>query len=863
MKRASLQKIDSFFSRAPKHALQTSIQDSEEVAAPAISQSGSSTLPTDDSDADANPQIACAMPASAVADGNGSRHERSHSAEHECELSNTMSDSGRNDGSAAAFLLDVGSFVGKHVDDFTKRRLLESHWHPAENYSFPYSVHKKGGKEEKRYVSHSHLSKFNWLVLSKCQSGLYCKYCALFTTGSVGGYQRNVTLQKLVTKPLRTFARLLGKDGDLPLHEATRYHKEAVQAAKAFLACADAPETCVANQVSCQRLHQVDENRKRLLPIIDSIIFLGRQGIPFRGHRDDGMLADCSQGTSLTSNEGNFRELLRFRVASGDTELQKHLASTSSRATYISKTTQNELIQCCGEEVLATVTGRVHESGMYSVMFDETTDLAHMSQLSLILRYVHKNVVREDFVQFVDLRRVSSDTDTGINIEEPVLTGKILGEQVVTTLKTLGLDPEKCVGIATDGCSVMVSEICGAVSEIKKHAPNAVHCPCFNHALNLSLSKSCKVQAIRNAVGIMKEVISFFAASSKRNVVLKSTLGGQLKGLCETRWVERHDSVIQFRESVGSVSKALDTIADWKEMQSAAKAKTLRAAISDSEFLVAIVCLADILAHTVPLSRLFQKEYLDVRTARSALADTMTVLRDRREKSEEAFSELYKQASALGEELGTELRSPRIAKRQTHRCNVATANTESYYRMSLYTPLMDNVLSDLETRFTTEAERAYELFLFVPPHTCATDGVDKEAVSAIGERYSAFMGNSAPIGPLLLQAELRLWREKWKTQTEVPGTAVEALDKCDREVFPLIRTLLQVLATLPVSVASAERSFSTLRRLKSWMRTQMAEERLTALALLHTHRDIAIDTQRVIDRFASKARGQRRLDFVI
>lgn len=111
--------------------------------------------------------------------------------------------------------LDIGNFADKQVDDFSKRRSLESHWQPPENYSFPHSVHNKGGKEEKRYLSHSHLFKFNWLVLSDSQRGLYCKQCALFTTGSVGGYQKNVRLRKLVTRPLTKFARLLGKDGDL------------------------------------------------------------------------------------------------------------------------------------------------------------------------------------------------------------------------------------------------------------------------------------------------------------------------------------------------------------------------------------------------------------------------------------------------------------------------------------------------------------------------------------------------------------------------------------------------------------------------------------------------------------------------
>ena len=68
----------------------------------------------------------------------------------------------------------------------------------------------------------------------------------------------------------------------------------------------------------------------------------------------------------------------------------------------------------------------------------------------------------------------------------------------------------------------MASTVCGAVSIIQKVAPQATRCPCFNHALNLSLSKSSTVQAVRNAVGTMKEVVAFFTGSGKRNFVFST-----------------------------------------------------------------------------------------------------------------------------------------------------------------------------------------------------------------------------------------------------------------------------------------------------------------------------------------------------
>ncbi|KAG5869683.1 hypothetical protein JTB14_024701 [Gonioctena quinquepunctata] len=102
----------------------------------------------------------------------------------------------------------------------------------------------------------------------------------------------------------------------------------------------------------------------------------------------------------------------------------------------------------------------------------------------------------------------------------------------------------------------------------------AVRCPCFNHALNLSLSKSSNVKSVRNAVGVMKEIIYFFKASSKRNYVLKQTLVDQLSGLCETRWVERHDAVLQFKASIENILQALNLISEWNERESSSKAKS-------------------------------------------------------------------------------------------------------------------------------------------------------------------------------------------------------------------------------------------------------------------------------------------------
>jgi len=109
---------------------------------------------------------------------------------------------------------------------------------------------------------------------------------------------------------------------------------------------------------------------------------------------------------------------------------------------------------------------------------------------------------------------------------------------------------------------------------------------------------------------------------------------------------------------------------------------------------------------------------------------------------------------------------------------------------------------------------------------------------------------------LVLKAEINLWKTKWnKIETNIPHTAVTSLPYCE-EYFPNIKILLQLFATLPVSTATAERSFSTLRRLKNYMRSTMTESRLNGLGLLNIHKEKQIDIDLVVDQFTRKKKEE-------
>lgn len=764
------------------------------------------------------------------------------------------------------FEYDIGHYINKNVDNYTKCNLLEQPWQPPKNYSFPFSIHKKNGKDVKRHLGRQHLEKHHWLVLSDFQKGLFCKYCALFCNEKCG-HNKGPPVQRFVSLPVTTFAKLLGKDGYLQTHENTSYHKECVQAGKDFLRSYHAPQEDVINKISKQRLQQVEENRERLRPIVEAIIFLGRQNIPFRGHRDDGYF-DEEGGPE---NEGNFRELLRLKIASGDIKLQAHLASSSSRATYIGKNTQNALISCCGDEIMNTILENVRNQKYYSVIFDETTDVSHTEQLSLSLRYEINGSIREDFIRFINVYEKAKEINQDASaIKEQRLTGIVLGKIVLKMLLELSLDITYCVGIGTDSCSIMSSEIVGAVTEMKKSALHACRCPCYNHALNNSLSKSSNVVCIRNTIGIMKSVISFFNMSAKRNMVLKQAVGHQLINLCETRWVERHDSIIQFRVDFIQIVEALTLISMWLDTQTSSKATSILNSLCSSEFLISMMCLVDILQVTLPLSRLLQEPTLDSNRASVAVSNTISTLEKRRKECNEKFRHIYEEATELASKIDVEIKMPRLTIKQTRRANHPANTVEEYFKRSIYIPLLDHIYQDLISRFDTNSLECFGLRVLIPTILVNSDEEKlKKLKNRLFKTLDSFSeiieSGNTQMNLILLEGEFSIWKTKWvsakKNNVTLPKKALETLESCESDVFPVIHSLLKILATLPVSVATAERSFSTLRRVKSWMRSRMTEERLTGLCLLHAHRDISIDIDKVIQRFAQSK--NRRLDFVI
>lgn len=86
-----------------------------------------------------------------------------------------------------------------------------------------------------------------------------------------------------------------------------------------------------------------------------------------------------------------------------------------------------------------------------------------------------------------------------------------------------------------------------------------------------------------------------------------------------------------------------------------------------------------------------------------------------------------------------------------------------------------------------------------------------------------------------------------------------------REMFCEHAKFIRLLLTYPMTVCVAERSFSGLRRLKTYLRGNMTQKTLNDYAMLHIHKDIALalDLDDIVDEFILRGGAVRANAFAL
>lgn len=168
------------------------------------------------------------------------------------------------------------------------------------------------------------------------------------------------------------------------------------------------------------------------------------------------------------------------------------------------------------------------------------------------------------------------------------------------------------------------------------------------------------------------------------------------------------------------------------------------------------------------------------------------------------------------------------------------------------TEIIDQCLASLRSRFPTGVLNYLTK-------------IEQFAVTNINaNEIAGFYGNDFDIDKLILHRDMiiDICNSKKVTVTVNISEVVQFLKNSENantigELLPEYDKFIRLALTIPISSCTAERSFSALRRLKTFLRSTMTQNRLNDLALLHIHRNQSIDLQKVLNTFIVKTEVKR------
>lgn len=250
-----------------------------------------------------------------------------------------------------------------------------------------------------------------------------------------------------------------------------------------------------------------------------------------------------------------------------------------------------------------------------------------------------------------------------------------------------------------------------------------------------------------------------------------------------------------------------------------------------------------------PLSIALQAVSCDLVKAHNDARSLIVLFRKLRNDGK--FAVLYRRAETVAAEVGTKPEKPRTTGRQTNRANAGDADDsiEDHFRRNMFLPLVDHFIQYLGDRFPEDLQPLMMAQFLIPANR---DQLTPDVVAKLHTEFKRDM-----CSPMTFSQEVERWKlccKDHKTVISLSGALTLA-----GILFPNIGTILRLLLTLPVGSCSCERSFSAMRRLKTWQRSSMTEGRFNGLALLSVHDgDVVgqVDPCDILRRFDT---GNRRI----
>uniref|UniRef100_A0A8C1ZL55 Uncharacterized protein n=1 Tax=Cyprinus carpio TaxID=7962 RepID=A0A8C1ZL55_CYPCA len=560
-----------------------------------------------------------------------------------------------------------------------------------------------------------------------------------------------------------------------------------------------------------------------------SIRFLGSKGMPFRGD---------------TTRDGILYELMLERTY----DLPKEREWVMRRDNWMSNTIQSEIIQQFAHAIQRDIVARSSESRFYGLTADGTTDVSTTEQFSCNLQFVDSSL--ESHCLFLGFYNAQDST------------GQTLFSCIKDVFLRLNIPIERLVAYCFDGASNMSGCFSGVQARLKELCPQSMYVHCNNHALDLVLQEvACEVTLVADTLNFVRGVATVIGESPKRKQLFESLFGCDevavnILGLCPTRWCVRATAIKRVCFSYSTLLATLNLLKDDKKLlrgDSRSKIGGLWNQARKGRTFFGLLCCQALFEPCEAVARGLQSSKasaLGALECANVLKDRIAALRD-----DDIVEEMVHKVEACASEMDLKMpdTTARVSRtpgrfRQTTEPEAVAHNAATVIWRHQFYQAVDLVSAELKRRF------------------------DQESMTLAASRERAVIvaagGGTVDLEPLQLPKELDkdrlnlqlkmlcdVTRESQCSTVRDVASCLSKLHPQTRALFTEAEKLIQLCLCLPISVASSERSFSNLRRLKTWLRSTMTQKRLTHLSLMNVHTDIlnALDIHSLMRDFIYSA----------
>ena len=684
-----------------------------------------------------------------------------------------------------------------------------------------------GKSKQARMVQKEWFVRYPWLSLCETKQKLFCFYC------------QNAERRKLVTfstKGEDAFTKTgfcnWKKAGErLNKHEGSQVHAESCMKLKNVVNVSDMI-------VESNRVEQA-KRRKMLLKQLSSLRFLLRQGLAVRGHEE---------------GEGNLLQLLVLQ-SEDDPDLSSWLRDRK----YLSPDILNEQIRLMADSVLRGLLSEMRLAPWFSILADEATDVKFNEQMCIAIRWVDETYeVQEGPLGLIQV----PSTDAG------TLTAA-MKDVLIRCMLPLG----QCRGQAYDGASNMSGRLNGVAARIKSEQPSALHVHCLAHSLNLCLQDAARTCTyVRDALELTREIVILIKCSAKRShlfEIMKSQLSPDtmdLRPLCPTRWTVRTGAIGAILSNYSTLCTVLNDVHLSGRDEYAMKAGGYLTLLEKFGTFFGLKLSFFVFSVTEQLSITLQGQNTTLYEAKHASSLSESYLR--KQRSDSAYDVFYDNILKESQNLTAEPVLPRQRKLPKRLDNGADSyefqSPKDYFRQK-YFEVLDIVTNEINRRFD---QRDF----------CVASDLEKMIIDAangnvntIPETVRSMYEKDLDMSRLFTHLNMLPDIVKQYNHSSAVSlrkiTTVQTVCSLMNEV-PGAKSLcselhraLQILLTIPVTTATSERTFSVMRRLKTYLRSSMTQERLNHVLILHCYksRTDAINLEQVAHSFITS--NERRILF--